>query len=83
MDGTKRTCDVYHLPVVSGHELDVHLLPDTGSVSVPGDRALVALLEYVARAGRAGGGIGADERGAGDDGCDTSISKHCEGYYGV
>lgn len=72
------TGDVVHLEVAARHELNVHLLPNTGGVYVPGEGALAADLEDVARAGGGGDGVGADKGRAGDESGKTSVCEHRE-----
>lgn len=59
-DGLSRTGKVDHVPVVSGHELYVRLLPQSRRVGRPGECAVGAFPEDVAGAGRGGTDPGHD-----------------------
>ena len=65
-----------HLEVATRHELDVHLLPRASGVCGPGEGALAADLEDVARARSGGDRVGAHEGRTGDENGNSSICKH-------
>ena len=77
------TGDMVHLEVATRHELNVHLLPCAGRVCGPGEGALTADLEDVARARGSGDRVGAHEDRAGNENDKTSVCKHRMVCFGV
>lgn len=77
-----RTSEMDHVPVIAGHELDVHLFQGAGSVHIPGKGALTAFPEDVTRPGGGRGGIGVDKCSACKEGNKGSVWEHREGYFG-
>ena len=70
------TGDMVHLEVATRHELNVHLLPRASGVCGPGEGALTADLEDVARARGGGDRVGAHKGRAGDENGKTNVCKH-------
>ena len=70
------TGDMVHLEVATRHELNVHLLPSASGVCGPGEGALAADLEDVARARGSGHRVCAHEGRTGDENGKTSVCKH-------
>ena len=77
------TGDMVHLKVATRHELNVHLLPGAGRVCGPGEGALAADLEDVARARGSGDRVGAHKGRAGDENGKTNVCKHRMVCFGV
>ena len=71
-----RTGDVVHDEIAARHNLNVHRLPRAGGVGRPGEGALAAVLEDVARAGGGGDDLGAHKRGTGNKSGETSVDEH-------
>ena len=77
------TGDMVHLKVATRHELNVHLLPGAGRVCGPGEGALAADLEDIARTRGGGDRVGAHEDRAGNENDKTSVCKHRMVCFGV
>ena len=74
----RRTGNVNHSRVAAGHELDVHGLPDTRGIDIPGECTLTTLLEDVAgtRSGR--DNFSMHKGGASDESGEAGVCEHRE-----
>ena len=78
----KHTSNMAHLPVVTRHQLDIHLLPGTGSVGSPGERALIALLEYIARTRGSRDDFRVHKHGVGNESNESGVCEHRDDFRG-
>lgn len=77
MSNLGRTGQENHVEVVSSHEVDVHVLPNTSLVDVPANRTGYPLDGDIPRTRADGVGIGANING-----CDSQKSQYGGEHFG-